>query len=256
MFATHCNKLQHTAAYCNTLHHTSNYTGGWNVAQRDSDWHFVTASSTCTATHCNTLQHCITMHHTTSHCNALQLHRKVKCSAARRRLALSDSQQHTYCHTLQHNATQCTILLHTATHCNYTGGWSVAQHDADWHFVTANGTRSKVWAQVSPQHTHTTTHCNALQVTATHYSTLQRTTTHCNTLHRKVKYGLRCLCFKFVASSWSPSHLFRTSAHVGHLFAYTRIGWLRLVASSKNYTSLLQNMISFIGLFFKRDLSF
>jgi len=121
--------------------------------------------------------------------------------------------------------------------------------------VTANGTRSKVWAQVSPQHTHTTTHCNALQVTATHYSTLQRTTTHCNTLHRKSKVwaqvSLFQICCQFLVALSFISHICTRGPSVC-IYTY----WVVTISSllQKLYVSFAEYDLFYRALFKKRPI--
>jgi len=79
---------------------------------------------------------------------------------------------------------------------------------------------------------HTATHCNTLQHTATHCNTLQHTATHCNTLQHTATNEYR---------------------HTHCMITYSTMGWLCLVGSLK-YRSLLQNIVTFIGLFCIRDL--
>ena len=84
---------------------------------------------------------------------------------------------------------------------------------------------------------HTATHCNTLQHTATRCNTLQHTT-HCNIS--------TTLAFEVV------SLLIRVFSGKKYL-SNTGMGWLRSVGPI-NYKSLLQDMVSFIGLFCKTDL--
>jgi len=128
----------------------------------------------------------------------------------------------THCNTLQHTATHCTTLQHTATHCNTLQ--------------------------------HTATHCNTLQHTATHCNTLQHTATHCNSCDSW--RGVSTVStVTFCHTSWLLTTVTFSSCVVTSLDEVNS-HLLPTQQALQNYTSLLQNIVSFIGLFCKRDLQF
>jgi len=128
----------------------------------------------------------------------------------------------TRCNTLQHTAIHCITLQRTISHCNtYLASLGKeARSDQTLHTLQRTATHT--------EHARTKSHdpttlCNALQHTATHCNALQHTATHCNALHHAAMH-----CNTYLASSGEEPLL--------------------------NCRSLLQNIVSFIGLFCKKDL--
>jgi len=101
----------------------------------------------------------------------------------------------------------------TATHCNTLH--HIATHSNTLHHIATHCNTLQ----------HSATYCNILHHTASHCITLQHTATHCNTLQH--------------TDTGSTRFLYTGAASISRIL--------------KNYMSLLQNTISFIGLFCKRD---
>jgi len=76
------------------------------------------------------------------------------------------------------------------------------------------------------------THCNTLQHTATRCNTLQHTATHCNTLQHTATH---CNTLQHSTTLWNDATSY-------------------LLWNNANHRSLLQNIVSFTGLFCRRDL--
>jgi len=162
-----------------------------------------------------------------------------------------------YIYTLQHTATRCNRLQHTATRCNtYTHVIHYMTNVCVYVYVNTY-TRCN-----TPQHaaTYCNTHCNTLQHVYPGHSlyVCPRGNAPFSTGSRKRRClapfkSLRVLQRLAVCCSVSLSRKGRDlfpsrNPPVSH-FESPKSPYDRL-----NYTSLLQNIVSFIGLFCKRDL--
>jgi len=98
---------------------------------------------------------------TATYCNTLQ-HAATRCTLLQHRMVVSKLSWATTCFDTHATWTHCSMLQHIAAHCN------TLQHTAHC-FKTVWS--SRYWVSMQ----HTATHCNALQHTAAHYSTLQHT---------------------------------------------------------------------------------
>ena len=95
---------------------------------------------------------------------------------------------------------------------------------------------------------------NTLQHTATHCNTLQHTATHCNSCDSW--RGVSTVStVTFCHTSWLLTTVTFSSCVVTSLDEVNS-HLLPTQQALQNYTSLLQNIVSFIGLFCKRDLQF
>jgi len=186
------------------------------------------------ATHCNTLQHIAT------HCNALQY------TATQAYLPQYEKKQTepTHCNTLQHTATYCNILQHKPTCLNM---------------------RRKRRSQ------RTATHCNTLQHTATHCNTslpasIWEEEDEANASQRALSWEKLFLKTSALQSLYIANRTFceclyivdgRSHVSKRQLCSHSKYQvsrYLHRISSIVDYGSLLQNIVSFIGLFCKRDL--
>ena len=125
--------------------------------------------------------------------------------------------------TLQHTAIQCNTLQHTEIQCNTLTVFCAFQSDLyEWVTTKRSYTASKRENKVIVREHR----CN----------TLQRTATHCNTLQYSAMHLKMCALSKISTMNdlWG---------------GYSQQDRL-------NYRSLLQNIVSFLGLFCRCDLSF
>ena len=278
--ATHCNTLQHTATHCNTLQHSATHC---NTLQH-------------TATHCNTLHHtasyCNTLQHTA--CSTLQQSAAVlqcvavccsrmccsvlQCVAVCRphltRMQLPRSRAplptvpaavHCQCVAVCCSVLQCIAVCCSVLHC-------VAPI---WYGCNCLGReqaplRGRLQIGFCPLPLN---HC-----TKPHHFPRSR--------NKSPTKWCGCLFFLFLStkkwkkafhrhwlgrstSSLGRSHEFPdpkdSNVSIGKLFKfytkYINFGWVTVWSTNfgkaaRRYRSLLQNIVSFIGLFCKRDLSF
>jgi len=163
-------------------------------------------------------------------------------------------------HRSIHTATHCKTLQHTATCCN-----------------TLQHTATDVIAVFTLQHTarhcktlqHAATHCNILHQTSSQYShcnTLQHAATHCNTLHQTSSQYSHCV---HSVGTWlmlhnNRHHCVAMCCSVLQCDDVCAVQHKSSLSVAVQQTSCLlhhihqtlPNIVSFIGLFCKRDLSF
>jgi len=129
-----------------------------------------------------------------------------------------------HCNTQQHTATHCNTLQRAAMHCSRVDTGAARPRDIQ---------KSHALHHTAPHCTtrhHTATHCSTLQQPSAHCSTLQHTASHCITLQHRSTHTVRKYTISGMCACLCKRILF--------------------------YRALLQNIVSFTGLFCKRDLNF
>ena len=98
-------------------------------------------------------------------------------------------------------------------------------------------------------------HWNTPQHTAAHCITLHRTAPHCITLHHTASHSKSLQVTNRHQHTATRTVALTPSAKETYTRTVSYVGWLRSVGSI-NSRSLLQNIVSFMELFCKRDIQF
>ena len=149
----------------------------------------------------------------------------------------------------------CRVMKCIAVCCNVMQCVNICRHLSVMQCVAV---WCSVWIYVDTFYEHTSTSSvNLSKNNVTHCNTLQYTATQISPPKNQETASL------LPRSKWVDGHKASTTllaypqgsmGWLNRIFhALDPMGWLRLVGSLK-YRSLLQNIISFIGLFWKRDL--
>ena len=269
---THCNTLQHATTHCNTLQHAATHC---NTLQH-------------TATHCNTLQHtatrCNTLQHAATHCNTMQ--RLALDIADRAARAYSVPCRVTWCHIhLRYLAPRTSIhnceRLHSVTQSHVAPHRSTIREATQCcivhvdlrHWLVPHRHRRCAYICVCRINLrYLDTKCPIMRDRSC-CSVLQRVAVCCSML-QCVAVCMRDRCTHGCTAAWHSVLPQPTWCHIDiiqlsprmyaqlreptqcHILPHTPaipMGWLRSVGSIRLW-SLLQNIVSFIGLFCKRDL--